>query len=109
MRVVVFGATGYIGGRLVPELLAAGQRVRLLAGGPDKLSGVPWRGDVGVMAGDVTDADSVAAALSGQKVLYYLVHSLNRRDFVVVDRRAVRIVAAAAGAAGSVFSGTSLR
>jgi uncharacterized protein YbjT (DUF2867 family) len=100
MRVVVFGATGYIGGRLVPELLAAGHRVRLLARSPDKLSEVRWRGDVEVMAGDVTDPDSVAAALSGQAVLYYLVHSLNRRDFVVVDRRAARIVAAAAGAAG---------
>jgi uncharacterized protein YbjT (DUF2867 family) len=100
MRVVVFGATGYIGGRLVPELLAAGHEVRVLARRPETLSEVPWRGNVETMAGDVTNPDSVAAALAGQEVLYYLVHSLNRRDFVAVDRRAATIVAAAAAPAG---------
>ncbi|MGA8117410.1 MAG: SDR family oxidoreductase [Actinocatenispora sp.] len=100
MRCVVFGATGYIGGRLVPELISAGHRVRAVARDPAKLSGVPWRDDVDVVAGDVTDARSVADALRDQDLVYYLVHSLNRGDFVDVDRRAAQIVADAAQASG---------
>jgi uncharacterized protein YbjT (DUF2867 family) len=96
MRCAVIGATGYIGGRLVPELLAAGHEVRVMARSPEKLDGVPWRDDVEVCRGDVADPDTVAAALDGQEVLYYLVHSLNRRDFVEADRAAARTVAAAA-------------
>ncbi|MDG3010835.1 SDR family oxidoreductase [Rhodococcus sp. D2-41] len=99
MNVVVFGATGYIGGRLVPELLRAGHRVRILARQPDKLTGVSWRGDVEVVAGDVTDPASIAAAVRDSQVLYYLVHSLNRRDFVDVDRMAATVVGHAAAAA----------
>jgi uncharacterized protein YbjT (DUF2867 family) len=93
---VIFGATGYIGGRLVPELVAAGHRVRLVARSPEKLAGVPWRDSVEVVQGDVTDHASVVDALAGQEVVYYLVHSLNRSDFVEVDRRAAQIVAEAA-------------
>ena len=51
--VLVTGATGYIGGRLVPELLDAGYRVRVLARTPAKLSGEPWLADVEVQLGDV--------------------------------------------------------
>ncbi len=78
MRCVVFGATGYIGGRLVPELLGAGHRVRAVARDPGKLDEVPWRERVEVVRGDVTDAASVEAAVAGQDVVYYLVHSLHR-------------------------------
>ena len=100
MRAVVFGATGYIGGRLVPELLRAGHQVRVMARTPTKLDDVPWRDDVEVVAGDVTDRESVAAALTGQEVLYYLVHSLVQRDFVDVDHRAALLVGETAHAAG---------
>lgn len=100
MRCVVLGATGYIGGRLVPELLAAGHAVRVLARSPDKLSDVPWRGQVEVMKGDVSDRESVATACADQQVLYYLVHSLTRRDFASADRTAAETVAEAARAAG---------
>ncbi|MFI6045750.1 SDR family oxidoreductase [Nocardia sp. NPDC051321] len=96
MKCVVFGATGYIGGRLVPELVAAGHSVRVLARTPGKLDDVPWREDVEIVTGDVTDPASVTAALENQDVLYYLVHSLTQRDFVDIDRRAARIVATAA-------------
>ncbi|NMO00121.1 SDR family oxidoreductase [Gordonia sp. TBRC 11910] len=99
MHVVVFGATGYIGGRLVPELLHAGHQVRVMARTPAKLDDVPWRADVEVVRGDVTDAAAVAEALNGQDVLYYLVHSLVQRDFVDIDSTAARLVAAAAHAA----------
>lgn len=97
---MVFGATGYIGGRLVPELLAAGHTVRVVARSPEKLTDVPWRDEVEVVRADVTAAAEVAAAVAGQHVVYYLVHSLMRADFVAVDRSAARTVAEAARLAG---------
>ncbi|MDL9935966.1 SDR family oxidoreductase [Gordonia sp. ABSL1-1] len=100
MRVTVFGATGYIGGRLVPELLAGGHQVRVMARTPAKLDDVPWHDDVEIFAGDIGREDDVAAALAGQDVLYYLVHSLVRRDFVAVDRLAAQRVARVASRAG---------
>lgn len=100
MKCVVFGATGYIGGRLVPELVAAGHSVRVMVRTPSKLDEVPWRDDVQIVTGDVTDPTAVTAALDNQEVLYYLVHSLTQRDFVDIDRRAARIVATAASTAG---------
>lgn len=99
-RCVVFGATGYLGGRLVPALLAAGHQVRAVARTPGKLAEVPWRDRVEIVEGDVTDPGSIRDAVAGQEVVYYLVHSLNRRDFVEVDRRAAHVLADAAGTAG---------
>ncbi|MEU8759284.1 SDR family oxidoreductase [Streptomyces sp. NPDC048659] len=61
-RCLVTGASGYIGGRLVPELLAAGYRVRCLARHPDRLRDFPWAGRVEIVRGDVTDAESLRAA-----------------------------------------------
>ena len=76
MRCIIFGATGYLGVRLVPELLSAGHDVRVMARTPAKLDDVPWRQDVEVVEGDVADADTVRRALEGQQVLFYLVHSM---------------------------------
>lgn len=59
LRCLVAGATGYIGGRLVPELLGAGYQVRCLARTPAKLRDHPWARDVEVVRGDVTDAGSL--------------------------------------------------
>ncbi|MGH3717744.1 MAG: SDR family oxidoreductase [Pseudonocardiaceae bacterium] len=100
MRCVVFGATGYIGGRLVPALLAAGHHVRAVARTPSKLDEVPWRDRVEIVTGDVTDPRSVRDAMAGQDIVYYLVHSLNRRDFVAVDRSGAHVLADAARAEG---------
>lgn len=100
MRCVVFGATGYLGARLVPALLAAGHDVRVMARTPAKLDDVPWRRQVEVVDGDVTDRERVQRALDGQQVLYYLIHSLLRSDFVDFDARAATIVAEEAGKAG---------
>lgn len=99
MDCVVFGATGYLGMRLVPQLLAEGHSVRLLARDPAKLDDVPWRDDVEVFRGDVSDADSIRTALEGRQVLYYLVHSMMRPDFVQFDHDAACTVAEAAKAA----------
>src|SRR6202012_5266492 len=100
MRCVIFGATGYLGVRLVPELLSRGHEVRVMTRTPAKLDDVPWRQDVEVVKGDVADADTVRRALDGQQVLYYLVHSMLSKDFVDLDARAASIVADAAKQAG---------
>ncbi|GAA4791996.1 SDR family oxidoreductase [Streptomyces ziwulingensis] len=100
-RCLVTGATGYIGGRLVPELLAAGHRVRCLARSPGKLRDHPWAGDAEVVRGDVTDAESVTSAMRDVDVAYYLVHSLGTgAGFEDTDRRAARLFGEAARAAG---------
>jgi len=101
LRCLVTGATGYIGGRLVPELLAAGHRVRCLARSPGKLRDLPWAGDVEVVRGDVTDAASVADALRDIDVAYYLVHALGTGgDFEETDRAAARVFGEQARTAG---------
>ncbi|BCJ26700.1 NAD(P)-dependent oxidoreductase [Actinocatenispora sera] len=100
MRCVVFGASGYIGGRLVPDLLEAGHRVRVVARNPAKLSDRPWHDDVEIVRGDVLDAGSTEAAVADQQVAFYLVHSLHSTDFADRDRRGAENLAAAAGHAG---------
>ncbi|MFG2307813.1 SDR family oxidoreductase [Streptomyces sp. NPDC048566] len=101
LRCLVTGATGYIGGRLVPELLGEGHRVRCLARSPAKLRDYPWAGDAEVVRGDVTDAGSVAEAMRDIDVAYYLVHALGTgHDFEETDRKAARIFGEQAKAAG---------
>ncbi|HEU5108857.1 MAG TPA: SDR family oxidoreductase [Micromonosporaceae bacterium] len=101
MRCLVTGATGYVGGRLVPRLLSAGHEVRCLTRDPARLRDVPWSADVEVVRGDVSEVGGqLDDALRGVDVLYYLVHSLGRRDFEEVDRAAARNVADAAHRAG---------
>ncbi|MBY8881288.1 SDR family oxidoreductase [Actinacidiphila acidipaludis] len=88
---LVTGASGYIGGRLVPALLAAGYHVRCLVRSPEKLRDQPWALAVEVVRGDVTDAESVGRAMENARVAYYLVHALGTgRSFEDTDRRAAR-------------------
>ena len=101
MRCLVTGATGYIGGRLVPELLAAGHEVRVLARHVERLADRPWAGEVEIVSGDAGDPEAVASALSGMDVAYYLLHSmLAGGDFHDVERRIAQTFAAAARAEG---------
>jgi uncharacterized protein YbjT (DUF2867 family) len=74
--ILVTGATGYIGGRLVPLLLAAGHHVRCLVRDCNRLEGRSWQNSVEIVEGDVFRPDSLAAALQGIDTAYYLVHSL---------------------------------
>lgn len=98
---LVTGATGYIGGRLVPELLDAGHRVRCLARTPGKLRDHPWAARAETVRGDVTDERSLAAAMAGIDVAYYLVHALGTGSgFEERDRTAARNFARQAHAAG---------
>ncbi len=100
-RCLVTGATGYVGGRLTPLLVAAGHDVRVLARTPEKLSGVPWRDDVEVARGDLSDLDSLRSAFTGIDVLYYLVHSMGTAtDFADSEREAAANVAEVAKDAG---------
>ncbi|WP_153541671.1 SDR family oxidoreductase [Actinomadura macrotermitis] len=101
MNCLVTGATGYIGGRLVPELLAAGHRVRCMARDPGRLRDHPWAGEVETARADVLDAAALRAALEGVDVAYYLVHAMGGAgDFADRDRRGARNFAAAAHEAG---------
>lgn len=101
LHCLVTGATGYIGGRLVPELLDAGYRVRCMARSPDKLRDHPWARHAEAVRGDVTDPDSVGCALRGIDVAYYLVHALRAGDdFEETDRKAAQVFAERARAAG---------
>jgi uncharacterized protein YbjT (DUF2867 family) len=74
--VLVTGATGYIGGRLVPRLLEAGHTVKVLVRTPAKIAGVPWLADVEVVQASLDDGEALRQALGGVDVLYYLVHSM---------------------------------
>lgn len=99
--ILVTGATGYIGGRLVPRLLEMGHRVRCLVRDPARLQGRPWQSAVEIVAGDVFQPDSLARAMEGVQAAYYLVHSLaGGADFHERDMTAARNFGAAARAAG---------
>ncbi|WP_291055986.1 SDR family oxidoreductase [Herbiconiux sp.] len=98
---LVTGATGYIGGRLVPRLLDAGFAVRVLVRSPDKLRDVPWAGSVDIVEGDLDDRASIEAACEGVDVFYYLVHSMGgKKEFEEPEKQAAQNVAAAVAAAG---------
>jgi uncharacterized protein YbjT (DUF2867 family) len=98
---LVTGASGYIGGRLVPELLGAGYSVRCMARDPGKLSDRPWSGHVEIAVADAMDQAAVRDALEGVDVAYYLIHSLGTgTSFEQRDRDAAATFAQAAVSAG---------
>jgi uncharacterized protein YbjT (DUF2867 family) len=74
--VLVTGATGYIGGRLVPHLLEAGYRVRCLVRDANRLQGRPWSDQVEVVEGDALKPETLAPAMEGVWAAYYFIHSL---------------------------------
>ncbi|MFE0752115.1 NAD(P)H-binding protein [Gordonia sp. NPDC058843] len=96
---LVTGATGYVGGRLAPRLLARGHGVRALARTPEKLSDAPWLSEprAEVVKGDLSDRDSLVKAFAGVDVVYHLVHSMSTdADFAAEERLAAENVVAAA-------------
>ena len=99
--VLVLGATGYIGGRLVPRLLQAGHSVSVGVRSPDKLSAVPWADEVSVHTVDLDDDTGLKAAMEGIDVVCYLVHSMNSgRDFERREAQAAARLVEATAAAG---------
>jgi uncharacterized protein YbjT (DUF2867 family) len=74
--ILVTGATGYIGGRLVPKLLEAGYRVRCLVRDPSRLQGRAWQNQVEVVKGDALSPEELVNAMQGVSVAYYLIHGM---------------------------------
>ncbi|MFM8535383.1 MAG: SDR family oxidoreductase [Acidimicrobiia bacterium] len=97
------GATGYVGTRLVPRLVAAGYLVRCLVRSPRKLADRPWFGDpaIEIVAANLADQATLAHQLSGCEVAYFLVHSMQAgKEFAAQDRELAAHFAAACAAAG---------
>lgn len=96
MKVLVTGAGGYIGARLIPLLLRRGHRVRAaFSSGVGRAEGHWWSDRVEVVEMDVLDEVEVAAAVRGVDAVYYLVHAMGGDSFVEKDRRGARIMAGA--------------
>jgi uncharacterized protein YbjT (DUF2867 family) len=98
--VLVTGAAGYVGSRLVPRLLADGHRVRAAFTDPSRAGRQWWADDVEVVGLDALDRESVAAAVDGVEVVVWLVHHLAGSGFSFRDRRAATVMARAADRAG---------
>jgi uncharacterized protein YbjT (DUF2867 family) len=101
MNILVLGATGYIGGRLVPRLAEAGHAVRVMARSAAKAGARGWTG-VEILSGDVINPSDLDRACRGIEVVYYLVHSMaaGEDDFEGRDRILAANVASAASRAG---------
>jgi uncharacterized protein YbjT (DUF2867 family) len=98
--ILLTGATGYVGGRLLHRLGQEGYRVRCLTRRPEVLARLAPR-DVEIVAGDLLELESLTVALASVQIAYYLVHSMDGSgSFEELDRRAASNFATAAAKAG---------
>src|SRR3954454_23417817 len=95
MRVLVTGATGFVGGHVADRLTDQGHEVRAMTRRPDR-----YRGSGTAVAGDISDPAGLLHALEGCRAAYYLVHSLDATDFATRDREGAEAFADAAVASG---------
>jgi uncharacterized protein YbjT (DUF2867 family)/uncharacterized protein YndB with AHSA1/START domain len=102
--ILVTGATGYVGGRLIPRLLESGYRIRAMGRSETKLKSRPWGNHpmVEIAKGDALDLESLKKATAGCRAAYYLVHSMNpqQKNFEKADRKAAENMVASAAEAG---------
>jgi len=100
VKILLTGATGYVGGRLLPQLESSPHRVRCMTRNPDSLIG-SVDAETEVVYGDAFDAKSLNKALEGIHTAYYLVHSMGSdEDFETADRKAAEYFAAACSKQG---------
>ena len=100
-KILVTGATGYVGGRLVPRLLSDGYQVKAVGRSMDKLKGRPWAShpNLELARAAVHDQESIQKAMKDCTIAFYLIHSMNpeHKDFASSDRRAAGIFKEASG------------
>ncbi len=92
-KILVTGVTGYIGGRLVPQLLTKGYEVRVLSRDAGRLEGRDWIEEVEIVEGDVLEPSSLNGVMKGVDIAYYLIHSMSGNsdaDFHERDMQAAR-------------------
>lgn len=99
--ILVTGATGYVGGRLVPHLLKEGYPVRVLVRDRLRIQGRPWTGQVEIVEGDVMQPSTLLPAMEGVSIAYYLIHSMRGgENFQESDQIAARNFGRAAEQSG---------
>lgn len=99
--ILVTGATGYVGGQLVPRLLEQGFEVRVFVRDREKLKNFAWSSKVQIAVGDILKPDTLESSLSGVDAAYYLIHSMTAgADFAQQDITAASNFGSAAKAAG---------
>jgi uncharacterized protein YbjT (DUF2867 family) len=100
VRILVLGATGYVGSRVIPALLEAGHQVVAASSSPPAPARFAWGDQVDWVRCDVTDEDAVRLALTDVDGICYLVHSLNSRGFEDRDRLGAEVVRDALAGSG---------
>lgn len=100
-NVLVLGASGYVGGRLIPELIGRSHKVRCMSRNAAKLHSRPWHTEVEVVEGDLMDPSSLEGVFDGIDVVYYLVHSLDTgKGFADLEQAGAEHARTGAEAAG---------
>ena len=102
MNILIFGGTGYIGSKLIPQLVAEGHKVRCVVRDELNIRSYPWSEKVEIIEGDVLQSATLEKVFDSIDIIYYLVHSMqnSKGDFADLDRKAAQHVGEQAARAG---------